>query len=409
MSTSASEQACRWLSIVGIGEDGLAGLSASARAFVADAKILVGGARHLAMLPDDGRERLTWTTPLSRLVDDILRRRPAPVCVLATGDPMHFGIGVTLAKRVPVAEMAIVPSVSAFSLACARLGWPLAEVEALTLHGRPLALLNGFLAPGARLLALSQNCATPAAVAAHLCARGYGRSHLTVLEHMGGPRERITAGTAKDWRVDGIADLNTVAIACVADEDAPLLPRIPGLPDEAFRHDGQLTKRELRAMTLAALAPVPGQLLWDVGAGCGSVAIEWLRCHPTCRAAAVERDAARRALIADNAAALGVPRLEIVAGSAPEALASLPPPDAVFIGGGATTPDLFETCWTALRPGGRLVANVVTVEGEQRLAAWRTAVGGALTRIAIARAEPLGPLSGWRPLLPVTQFAAVKR
>ncbi len=399
----------KWLSVIGIGEEGLAGLSPAARALVDGAEVLVGGARHLAMLPEDARERLTWTRPLSRLVDEIMRRRNRPVCVLATGDPMHFGIGVTLARRLPVAEMTVMPSPSAFSLACARLGWPIDGAALLTLHGRPLEMVSAYLEPGARLLALSENGATPAALAALLRARAYGRSRLTVLEHMGGARERMIAATALEWRANGIADLNTVAVECVADDGAPLLPRLPGLPDEAFHHDGQLTKREVRAVTLAALAPLRGQLLWDVGAGCGSVAIEWMRCRRGGRAIAVERDPARRRLVADNAAALGAPRLEIVAGAAPEALHGLAPPDAVFIGGGVAAAGVIEACWTALKPGGRLVANAVTLEGEAALGAWRERLGASLTRIAIARAEPLGARHAWRPLMPVTQLAAVKR
>jgi precorrin-6Y C5,15-methyltransferase (decarboxylating) len=399
----------KWLSIVGIGEDGLAGLSAAARLLVAEARVLVGGERHLAMVPADGRERLSWTSPLSLLIEEILRRRGTPVCILATGDPMHYGIGVTLAKRVPIAEMTILPAPSAFSLACARLGWPVAGVIALTLHGRPLGLLNGWLQPGARILALSENGATPMAVAAQLCAHGYGRSRLWALEHLGGARERIVASTADAWQADDIADLNTLAIECVADEDALVLSRGPGLPDAAFRHDGQLTKREVRAVTLATLVPLPGRLLWDVGAGCGSVAIEWMRCQPRARAIAIERDGERRRFMADNATALGVPGLEIVAGGAPEALASLPTPDAVFVGGGVATAGVLEACWSALKPGGRLVANAVTLEGETRLVEWRARHGGELIRIAIERAEPIGRSQGWRPLRTVTQLSAVKR
>ena len=399
----------KWLAVVGIGEDGLAGLSPAARALVDGARIMVGGERHLAMLPCDGRERLVWTRPLDALIDDIVRRRGTPVCVLATGDPMHFGIGVALARRVPAAEMTIIPAPSAFSLACARLGWPLAEVATLTLHGRPPSLLNFYLQPGARLLVLSENAATPAAVAALLSAHGYGGSRLTVLEHMGGSKERIRSLAADHWQANDVADLNTLAIECIADPGARLLPRVPGLPDSAFYHDGQLTKREIRAVTLASLAPIPGQLLWDVGAGCGSVGIEWMRSDPSCRAVALERDEARRRLIADNAAALGVPKLEIVAGTAPEALHALAAPEAIFVGGGASHGGMIETCWAALKPGGRLVANAVTVEGEASLAAWRARFGGELTRIAVARAEPVGPYSGWRPMMPVTQLAMIKR
>lgn len=397
-----------WLSIVGLGEDGLAGLSAAARAHLDAAEVLVGGERHLAMIPEDGRERLTWTNPLSDLVDDIVRRRGQAICVLATGDPMHYGIGVTLARHVSSDEMVVVPTCSAFSLAAARLGWSLPEVGLLTLHGRPLTLLQPYLQPGARLLALSEDGGTPAAVASFLIDRGYGESMLMALEHMGGPKESRYEAQAQVWGEKRVADLNTLAIECRVNPIVPLLPRSPGLPDEAFRNDGQMTKQEVRAVTLAALGPVAGQRLWDVGAGCGSVAIEWLRAAPNTQAHAIERDKARCGYVAENMAALGTPGLQIVTGTAPEALADLPAPDAVFIGGGATADGVFEACWQALPVGGRLVANVVTVEGEQVLSAWRQKVGGSLTRLAISRAETVGRFAGWRPLMPVTQFRAVK-
>ncbi len=398
----------RWLSIVGVGEDGLDGLAADTRGLVDKAQVLVGGDRHLAMVADDGRRRIRWRMPLDAVVDEIAGLRGTPVCVLATGDPMFFGIGVALAKRVSVDEMTIRPAPSAFSLACARLGWPLAEVETLTLHGRPLALINGYIQPGARLLILSNDGATPGQVARALCDRGYGESPMWAFEHMGGATERCVGASAADWSEDRVADLNTIAVDCVAAPGAAHLPRVPGLPDDTFAHDGQITKREVRAATLAALAPASGQLLWDVGAGCGSIAIEWLRAARGARAFAIERDAARRALIETNAATLGVPQLEIVAGVAPAALNGLAAPDAVFIGGGVADEALVEACWRALGSGGRLVANVVTVEGEQALFQWRERVGGALTRIAVSRAEPLGALSGWRALMAVTQWAALK-
>jgi len=399
----------RWLAIVGIGEDGLDGLDPRARALIERAEVLVGGSRHLAMIPADGRERLTWRAPLAATVAEIDDRRGTAVCVLATGDPMFFGIGVTLARRFPLNEMTILPAVSAASLACARLGWPRAEVETVTLHGRPLDLIQPLIQPGARLLALANDGATPAEVAALLRARGFGPSRVWVFEHMGGPRERVFTGGAARWRRARVADFNTLAIDCRAAPGTEPLPRAPGLPDSAYRHDGQLTKRETRAITLAALAPRHDGLLWDVGAGCGSVAIEWMRAERGARAIAVERDPARAILIADNARTLGVPGLEIVVGAAPGALAGLAPPDAVFIGGGIGDDAVFDACWRALRPGGRLVANVVTVEGETALAGWRARVGGDLTRVNITRAAPLGDLTGWRPMMPITQFTARKR
>lgn len=397
-----------WLSIVGLGEDGLAGLSPAARGLVDAAEVLIGGERHLAMLPEDGRERLTWPSPLLALVDDILARRGQAVCVLATGDPLAYGIGSTLVGRVPIEEITIIPGASAFSLAAARLGWILAEVDCLTLHGRPLALLEPYIQPGAKLLLLSNGPETPAAVAARLLARGAGKSAMTALAHMGGSRESRISASAEDWGDPEVPALNTLAVDCRLDAGAPLLPRVPGLPDEAFRNDGQLTKREQRAVTLAALAPVAGQLLWDVGAGCGSIAIEWMRAAPRARAIAVEHNKARIAMIAENAEALGAPRLQIVEGKAPPALEGLEPPEAVFLGGGLSTPGLIDACWAALKPGGRLVANAVTLEGEQVLTAWQSRAGGRLTRIAVARAEAVGPFRGWRPLMPVTQLSAVK-
>jgi precorrin-6B C5,15-methyltransferase / cobalt-precorrin-6B C5,C15-methyltransferase len=406
---SARGHKAPWLAIVGIGEDGLDGLGAAGRALIAGASVLVGGARHLALIPSDGRTRLVWPSPLEPGIDELLKLRGQSVCVLASGDPMFYGIGATLLRRVPVEEAILVPAPSSFSLASARLGWPSSEVGQFSLHGRPLALLNLWLQPGARLLALSENGATPAAAAELLRARGYGKSRLWALEHLGGPRERIVAGTAGDWHANDIADLNLLAIECVADAATPLLPRAPGLPDEAFRHDGQLTKREMRAITLASLAPVPGQLLWDIGAGCGSVSIEWMRCPGGLHAIAIEPMAARRRLIADNASALGTPELEIVAGSAPEALTGLTAPDAIFIGGGVSAPGVLEAAWAALKPGGRLVANAVTLDGEGRLVEWHKRVGGELARIAVERAEPLGERIGWRPLRAVTQLALVKR
>lgn len=401
----------KWLSIVGIGEDGLAGLNGVGRSLLDQADILVGGERHLSMLPSaDPREQLRWTAPIEASVSQIMQRRGQAICVLASGDPMCYGIGVTLTRRIPVAEMTIVPAPSAFSLACARLGWALSDIETLSLCGRDLALLNAVLYPGAQLLILSADKLTPATVAQHLTQQGFGASQITVLEGMGGLRERVTAAIAADWTATDLADLNTIAITCLPSTPLPLClsPRCPGLPDMAYHHDGQLTKREVRAMTLTALAPSPGQLLWDVGAGCGSIGIEWMRSDRRCRAIAIEQHPMRLRSIAENAIGLGTPDLKIIAGAAPVALQGLPAPDAIFIGGGLTTPELFETCWQALRPGGRLVANAVTVESEQLLFQWQQQWGGELSRIAIQRAEPVGKFLGWKAMAPVTQWSVIK-
>ena len=397
-----------WLSIIGLGEDGLAALSPAARSLLDDAEVLVGGKRHLAMLPEDSREQLTWTTPLSDLVQEILGRRGQKICILATGDPMAFGIGVTFARHLPAEDMVIIPAPSAFSLAAARLGWPLDQVETLTLHGRPLDLVNGVIQPGAKLLILSEDGSTPCRVAQRLIERGYGESRLTALCHMGGPEEDRFEAEASGFPERDFPALNTLAVDCRAAPGTPLHPPLPGLPDEAYRHDGQITKREIRAVTLAALAPLPGQRLWDIGAGAGSIAIEWLRAARGSQALAIESKAERRAFIAENAAVLGVPQLEIVAGRAPEVLQDLAAPDAVFVGGGASAPGVLETAWQALPPGGRLVANAVTLESEAALLAFQKSFGGQLTRLAVSRAEPVGPFTGWRPLMPVIQLAAIK-
>jgi precorrin-6Y C5,15-methyltransferase (decarboxylating) len=399
----------KWLSVVGIGEDGLAGLGELAQSLIAQAEVLVGGARHLAMLlPDDPREKLPWKTPLEATVEQLIRRRGQSICILASGDPMCHGIGVTLLKRIPLSEMTIVPAISAFSLACARLGWSLAEVETFSLTNRPPAVIASAFYPGARLLVLSADNQTPEIVANLLRQQGFGNSQMTVLERMGGAKERRIEGVAATWKVTELANLNTIAIAVIADPGTIPLPRIPSLPDAAYHHDGQLTKREVRALTLSALAPIPGQLLWDVGAGCGSIAIEWMRSHPRCRAIAIERHPTRQQYITDNAIALGVPDLKIIAGEAPSALKNLPQPDAIFIGGGVTTDTLFETCWNALPTGSRLVINAVTLESEQNILQWHTMYGGELIRIGIQRAEAIGSFLGWKPFVPVTQWVTIK-
>jgi precorrin-6Y C5,15-methyltransferase (decarboxylating) len=397
-----------WLSVVGIGEDGLDGLSPAARALVGAAEVLVGGERHLAMIAANGAERLSWERPLAKTVERIQSRAGKRVTVLATGDPLCYGIGVTLARHFSQDEMVIIPAPGAVSLAAARLGWPIAEIEVVTLHGRPLSLLSAWLRPGARLVLLSENAETPAAVARYLTDHGFGPSRLIVLEHLGGNRERRIDGMAATWQADGLADLNTIALEAEAAPGAGWLARVPGLPDDAFQHDGKLTKREVRAAALALLAPQPRGLLWDVGAGSGAVAIEWLRAEPTARAVAIESNRERVARIALNAAALGVPRLAILEGTAPAALERLEPPDAVFIGGGLSHPGLAERCWERLKPGGRLVANAVTLEGETQLLALYRQLGGGLSRIAVQRADRVGSFAAWRPLMPVTQWAAVK-
>ncbi len=397
-----------WLTVVGIGEDGLDGLSPVARAALHDAETLVGGKRHLAFVPDGAAEKIVWDSPLAATLDAIAARRGRRVVVLASGDPMWFGAGATLARRFAPAEMRIVPHVSSFALAAAHLAWPLADCTALSVHGRPLAALALHLADRARLLLLTHDGTTPAAVAAFLAARGFGGSRMRAIERAGGPAERQIDATADDWQQAHIDDLNILAVECVAGPEARPLPRLAGLPDDCFEHDGQLTKRIVRAATLAALAPLPGQLLWDVGAGNGSVAVEWLRAAAGTRAIAVERDALRRGRIARNAEALGVPDIEIAAGDAPSALTGLDAPDAIFIGGGVSKPGVLEACWQALKPNGVLVSNAVTLEGEAALNRFHAAQGGELARISVSHAEAVGPHRGWRTAMPVVQLSARK-
>jgi precorrin-6Y C5,15-methyltransferase (decarboxylating) len=393
-----------WLSLVGIGADGLDGLGPPAREAMAGAELLAGSARHLAMVPEDGRPRLAWRSPLGDSMAELLAWRGRRVSVLATGDPLWYGIGRLLLRHVLPCEIAVLPQVSAFQLACARLGWPVEDVATVSLHGRPLDRLRRHLAPGRRLLTLTADGSVPAAIGALLIDLGHGASAAWVLEELAGPRERIVATTAAALVDQRFADLNLVALELAGSG----LPTIPGLPDETYAHDGQLTKAEVRAITLAALAPLDGELLWDVGAGAGSVAIEWLRAGATMRAVAVERDSERAERIALNARRLGVPELELRVGAAPEALVDLPSPDAIFLGGGIATPGLLDRCWGKLKKNGRLVANAVTLPGEAALLGFHAAWGGRLLRVSLSRAEVIGGQPVWRPAMPVTQLSTRK-
>ena len=398
-----------WLHVVGIGDAGLASLTPAARRTVEAAEVLIGGERHLAMVPEHRGERLLWRKPLEATLPELEALRGRRVVVLASGDPMWFGVGELLARHFDLGELRVLPAPSTFSLVCTRLGWPLAEVACLSVHGRPLSALRRHLAPAARLIALSGDGATPHAIARLLTELGFGASRLWVFEHLEGPAERITEGTAAAWPEDSFAALNTVAIKCAVGSGVAVQATAPGLPDDAFECDeGMLTKREVRAATLARLSPFPGQRLWDIGAGSGAIAIEWLRAAGRGEAIAVEQDPGRCAIIARNADRLGTPELTVVPGRAPQCLGDLPAPDAVFIGGGVGEPAMIETCWRMLRPGGRLVANVVTVEGERRLLDWQAGHGGELARMEVARLDPLGRYQVWRPALAVTQLASRK-
>ncbi|MET0415180.1 MAG: precorrin-6y C5,15-methyltransferase (decarboxylating) subunit CbiE [Actinoplanes sp.] len=425
------------VTVVGIGAGGWDDLGGTPQRALAAAPVIFGSARQLDLLPPEVTgERIAWPTPLLPALPGLLdaHRRPGR-CVLASGDPMFHGIGATLVRLLGASRVRVLPHPSSVSLAAARLGWLLAgasaassaassvaspaassvaspaaspaaslAAEVVSLVTAEPAVLRRHLAPGRRILVLARDAASAGAVAAELTAAGHGAARLTVLEQLGGPAERIVTGVASSWAEPAGDPLAVLAVEC---GDGPAHAVVPGLPDDAYESDGQLTKREVRAVTLALLAPVPGGLLWDVGAGSGSIGIEWLRSHPACRAIAVESHPARAATITANAAALGVPALRVVTGTAPDALAGLPAPDTIFIGGGVTRDGVLDACLAALRPGGRLVANAVTVESEAVLAAAHAKLGGDLVRLSVQRGSPVGGFTGWRAMMPVTIWSVV--
>jgi precorrin-6Y C5,15-methyltransferase (decarboxylating) len=396
-----------WLTILGIGEDGVDGLSPAARGLLRGAEVVYGGRRHLALAgPLMAGEPRPWPSPMEAAYPALAARRPRPTAVLASGDPFCFGVGSVLAGLVPPAEMLCIPAPSAFALACGRLGWAAQDCATISFCGRPLEPVRALLQPGARVLALSADAGTPAALAALLVRLGFGPTRMHVLEALGGPRERVATATAEDFALAPAA-LNLVALEVAAGPQARVLPLSAGLPEDFFEHDGQITKSEVRAVTLAALAPRRGELLWDIGCGSGSVAIEWMLRHPANRAIGLEPVPARATRAARNALALGVPALRVEAGRAPEGLAGLPAPDAVFIGGGCDAAVL-HAAWTALKPGGRLVANAVTLETEALLLASHARLGARLTRIGVERLDRIGSRHGFRPAMTVTQLLAVK-
>ncbi|SDQ44353.1 precorrin-6y C5,15-methyltransferase (decarboxylating) subunit CbiE [Actinopolyspora saharensis] len=394
--------------VVGIGADGWEGLSPAARRTVEAAEVLMGSHRQLALIPETTGERVPWPSPLLPALPGLLAEHAGrSTCVLASGDPMFHGIGATLAGLLGPQRLEVFPQPSSVSLACARLGWPSQDARVVNLVGRPVENLLRGLAPGERVLVLSSDGSTPAAVAELLTAHGFGPSELAVLENLGGRDERILRDTAAQLRTSTAA-LNIVAVECASDRGTGRLPSTPGLTEELFEHDGQLTKRDVRASTLARLAPRPGELLWDVGAGSGSIAIEWMRSAASCRAIAVERNPERAARTANNAAALGAGSLRIVREAAPEGLRGLERPDAVFVGGGVSVPGVLDSCVEALPRGGRLVVNAVTMESESTVIEWYSRMGGELVRIGIEQAGPVGGFTAWRPAMRVTQWAVTK-
>ena len=400
----------RWLTILGIGEDGVEGLSAPAQTALSAANTVFGGHRHLALAaPLITGEAHPWASPLADTIPAILLKRGQPVVILASGDPFYFGIGATLMPHISMDEMSCFPALSSICLARARLGWSAQECDAISLCGRPLSLLYPLLQPGARLLLLSADSSTPGAVAALLCARGFGKSRLDLLEALGGPHERIRHEVAETFSQEKqVNPLNLIAVTVVAAPQAQILPLGFGRPDELFEHDGQITKQEIRAVTLAALSPRLGEQLWDIGCGSGSIGIEWMLLHPRNRAIGIEARSDRAARARRNAIALGVPGFEVKLGSAPENLHGLMAPDAIFIGGGATTPGMIETVWQLLKPGGRLVINSVTLETDTLLSASLQRFGGTLTRLSVERLDIIGRMHAYRPAMTVTQWAVTK-
>lgn len=409
-----------WLTIIGIGEDGMTGLSAAARRVLEEAEVVIGGDRHHDLSADITAERLRWPHPFDALIEELQARRGKRLVVLATGDPLWFSIGARIARAIPPQEITFFPQLSAFQWAAARMGWSLADVETVTAHGRPVEQVIPKFWPGARLLILTSGAETPGHIATLLTDRGYGASRMTVLGNLGGPAESCHRSIAQDWaRRDPRADLpafNTLAVECLGQPD-PIIPKVPGLPDDAFINDGKITKQDVRATTLAKLMPARGEVLWDLGTGCGSIAVEWMRAAPDALAVGIDTSATRLEMARQNAMTLGTPLLHLIEGKLPDALELIPAPkaprtdlrhpNAVFLGGGISS-ELVERSLAALPATGRLVANAVTLQSEATLAEAYHRHGGILTRIAVQKADPVGKMTGWRPAMPVTQWSLIR-
>ncbi len=406
-----------WITVIGIGEDGLSGLSPTALNMIDNAEVIVGGERHLQMLraggqmlPPGEQARMDWSAGFSKTLDIIEQKRGKQIVVLASGDPMYFGVGATMARRFGGNALNIIPAVGAVSLAASAMGWSLPDVAVTTIHGRPVQNIIYHLAPKAKIIALSNGAESPAEVARILSEHGFGQSKITVLENLGGKNENRIDGTADKWGAGECSPLNTLAIECIAAPGVQGLSHLAGLADDAYEHDGQISKREVRAITLAKLAPAADEMLWDIGSGSGSIAIEWMRAGKNLRATAFEKNDVRAKNINTNAFNLGITRLKVVEGSAPEVLAKASgAPDAIFIGGGlSTNSNIINVAWDALKPGGRLVANAVTIKSEAVLFNFADEVAGELSRINIERQEKIGGQVSFRSLKAVTQLVAYK-
>ncbi|MGU9956500.1 MAG: precorrin-6y C5,15-methyltransferase (decarboxylating) subunit CbiE [Arenicellales bacterium WSBS_2016_MAG_OTU3] len=401
-----------WLTVIGVGVNGLSGLPGATTSLLQNAEIVAGGTRQLDMLGNDNRPSLNLSDGFAQKLEALLALRGTPTCVLASGDPMCFGIGATLTRHLEANEMLILPQPSAFSLASAKLCWPQQTLTTLSLHGRPVEILNAHLYPGNRILALTSNSQTLLSVISLLRKNGFAQSRLTALCNLGADNEQILCATAKDWKHNKLPDLYTLAIECIAEDNAVVLSSAPGLNDDVYEHDGQLTKREVRAVTIAMLKPQPGALLWDLGAGCGSISIEWMRAAKDASAIAIERDRQRADMIARNALALGTPGLQIICEDHENEIPNHPPdnlsPDAIFIGGGLKNPETLENAYLTLEPRGRLVANAVTIDTENLLIQFQQKRGGSLIKLEISRVGPIGQQQGWQAARPVTQLVIEK-
>jgi precorrin-6Y C5,15-methyltransferase (decarboxylating) len=406
--TGSDDTPTPWLSIIGLGEDGLDGLSAAARDRLAQAELIAGGRRHLALVTSLGKPTLEWDTPFAASIPKLLAHRGKRVVALCSGDPFWYGAGSVFADAMPTEEAIAIPAPSTFAWAAARLHWRLEETVTLGLHARPIELLRPHLRTGARLIVLARDGAAPTQISRYLEDLGFGASRLTILEALGGPRERIRIASAANFTVNDIQSPVAVAIEAIAKPNAIIIPRVAGLPDELFGNDGQLTKREIRAVSLSTLAPRGGELLWDVGTGSGAIGIEWLLAHPANRAVGIEAREDRLTTARANAQSLGVPHFDLRLGTAPEALKDLPTPDAVFVGGGASRDGVLDAIWQALPPRGRLVVNSVTLETEAILIGWQARHGGSLLRLSVERAGAVGGLTGWRAAMPVVQWSVTK-
>jgi precorrin-6B C5,15-methyltransferase / cobalt-precorrin-6B C5,C15-methyltransferase len=387
--------------VIGIGADGMAGLAPTSRDELQRAAVIYGSPRQLDLLDDSVTgDRREWPSPMLPALHTLLDGVEGDVHVVASGDPLLHGIGNTLIRLYGPDRVAVLPHVSSVTLACSRVGWAVQDTEIISLV---TAEPHTAVRRGGQAVVMSRDGASPATLARLLTEHERGDSEITVLEQLGGPAERRRSATAREWaaRPPGdVDDLNVIAVHYLPDE------RVSSLPDDAFVHDGQITKQTVRAVTLAALASRPGELLWDVGAGAGSIAVEWCRSQPGCAAVTFERDELRRKRIRFNAAAFGV-RVD-VRGAAPDDFDGAPDPAAIFIGGGLTQPGLLDACFDRLPAGGRLVANAVTAESEAVIAQWYLRLDGELRRFQHYHGEPLGKFTGWRPAMPVTQWAVTK-